>query len=145
MKYRMVLILAAVVLMGVLAGPTFAAGARHAPHKAVGAATKVETFVIVQVGDEVKVVPKSGLIELQRTINDTFKQDTKTYQEAKKEATKNKEKFDQPKPVKPVVKKLKEGIKNEQEANQEAAKFQDKLASQKKDHPSTKPVKTQQP
>ncbi|MCE5303625.1 MAG: hypothetical protein LLF97_11025 [Planctomycetaceae bacterium] len=143
MRSRMVSTLAAAALIGIFAGPTLAANPRH-PGKA-GATPKAETFMIVQVGDEFRVIPKSSLTELQRSVKDTYQQESKSYQEAKKEATKKKEKFDQVKPVKPVVKSIKAGFKDEQQASQEAAKLQEKLDLQKKTHPSTTPAKTHQP
>jgi hypothetical protein len=77
---------------------------------------KTETYVVVQVGDELRVIPKSQLKDLQKSTADEDKQNSKKYDDDKKAAMKKKEKFDQPKPVKRSVKTLKSGLKTEQDA-----------------------------
>jgi hypothetical protein len=87
------------------------------------AATKTETYSVVQVGDEIKVVKKSEMMTFQKGLADAYKQEMKTYNEAKKEASKKKEKLDMPKPVKPTVKTLKPSLKSQQEAEDWCEKF----------------------
>jgi hypothetical protein len=106
------------VLMAVVASLAASAGNGAEPRaaKAKAAAPKVESYVVVQIGDEVKVVTKSELKNLTKTVRDEDKKRKEDYEKDKKTAAKNKEKFDTPKPSTRKVTKLKE-FKSEQEAN----------------------------
>ncbi len=84
------------------------------------ATPKVETYSVVQIGDEAKVVKKSELVGLRKTAAEDYKRAVKDYNTAKKEATKSKDK-DKSAPEKPVKRKIvdlaKKTFKTEQEAN----------------------------
>ena len=123
MKKRVMLASAMVVALiaGALSAPSHAA--EHGRLAQKPAATKVEMYSVVQVGDEVKVLKKSELITFQKGLADAYKQEMKAYNEAKKEAGKKKEKLDMPKPVKPIVKTLKTLLKSQQEADDWREKF----------------------
>ena len=84
----------------------FAAGSGADHTKQKSATPKTETYVVVQVGDDIKVVTKTDLKTLQKRTDDEDKQNLKKYEDAKKEAKENKEKFDMPKPLPRKVKKL---------------------------------------
>jgi ribosomal protein L14E/L6E/L27E len=80
---------------------------------------KAEQYAVIQIGEDVKAVPKSRVNEEKKRIADQYKQDKKAYDEAYKAAIKNKEKPDMPKPDKKAytVKVLKTSMKTEQDAN----------------------------
>jgi hypothetical protein len=102
-----------------------------APAKSTG---KADTYCVVQVGDEVSVARKSDVAGLRKSAAEEDKRAMKEYEAAKKEAKKNKEKFDTPKPTLRKVKILKDGFKTEQEA----ADWKDKRGEGKEDKPARK-------
>jgi hypothetical protein len=117
MKKRVMLVSALALVAGVWTATS------RAVERGKPAATKTETYSVVQVGDEIKVVKKSEMMTFQKGLADAYKQEMKTYNEAKKEASKKKEKLDMPKPVKPTVKTLKPSLKSQQEAEDWCEKF----------------------
>ena len=100
---------------------------------------KVETYSVVQIGEEVKVVKKSELTTLRKSIATEDKQAAKAYEEAKKASGKDKDKdknnSELVKPVKRKIKVLKGSLKTEQEANDWMEKH---LQQQEKDGPKAK-------
>jgi hypothetical protein len=88
-------------------------------HAAKTATPKNETYTVVQIGDDIKVVKKSELTTLQKTTTEEDKKTLKAYEDAKKEAKKNHEKYDAPKPLPRKVKKLSsKPFKTIEEANE---------------------------
>ena len=97
---------------------------------------RAETYSVVQIGDEVKVVKKSELAALKKSAAEDYKRAMKEYKDAKKEAAKNKDKStDKPALEKPIQQKIvvKKTFKNEDEAK---AWVETHLRSQK-DEPKT--------
>lgn len=95
-----------------------APAAQRGNHAERGSATKSESYSVVQVGEDVKVIPKSKANEEKKRIANQYKQDKKAYDEANKAAKKNKEKLDMAKPnVKDYSFKVLKTFKSEQEAN----------------------------
>jgi hypothetical protein len=88
-----------------------------------GAAPKAETFVVVKVGDDIRVVPTATLKTEKKKTEDEDKAAQQKYSEDKKAAAKNKEKFDQPKPVNRKFTTLKAGLKSQQEATDWMEKY----------------------
>lgn len=81
--------------------------------------------------------------DFKRDLDKEYKEAVKEWERAKKEAKKNKEKFEQPKPNKPKVKVLKKGLKKDKaeeyklEAEEEYRKKMEK-ESEKKTPPKRK-------
>jgi len=101
-------------LVGVVGVWSAAAQPRSRPG---GAAVKVEPYVVVQNGDDLEVMTRSEFLALKKSAAEKFKQDMKDYKEAKKQAAKNKEKFDGPKPVKVEPKQVGATFKTKDEAD----------------------------
>jgi hypothetical protein len=78
---------------------------------------KADTWAVVQIGDEVKIIKSSELKNLQKTAKEEYEQDMKAYKEAQKESSKSKDKVSVPKPVKHSPRILKRSCKTEQDAN----------------------------
>jgi len=95
--------------------------------------TKAETYAVIQIGEEIKVVPGSQLAAERKRVAEEYKRDMKTYQDSKKDSGKGKDKVEIPKPVQKKVKVLKPSCKNEKEA----IEYRDKLL-QDKDEPKVK-------
>jgi hypothetical protein len=79
-----------------------------------------ETYTVISIGDEIKVVTKSEVKNEQKRIEDEYKQDMKLYQDSKKIKNKKDAATDKP-PVKKTIKILKSNIKTLEEAE----KFRD--------------------
>jgi hypothetical protein len=90
---------------------------------AKAAAQRKEVYMVVQIGDDISVIAKSQQNEEQKRVALQYKDELKAYEQAKKEATKNKEKGELVKPVKHIVKILKNGLKSQQEAEAWKAKY----------------------
>jgi len=124
--------MAAVLLLSVWAAPDQGLAA---PGSKAGAAPKPELWSVVKVGDELKVIKKTDLKQLQKTTTDEDATKKKQYEDAKKDAAKNKGKSDAPspagspavdltqKPLKRTVKVLKSSCKTEQEATDWMEKY----------------------
>jgi hypothetical protein len=93
------------------AGPT-----KRADKGDKATAGKAETYVVVQVGEEFRVVAKSDYKSLPKMIRDEDNKAKKEYDEAKKAAIKNKEKFDTPKPLPRKIHKIGPSFKTEDDA-----------------------------
>jgi acetylglutamate synthase len=107
-----------------LTASVWAIADNHADAKAAPAAAQhKEQYMVVQVGDDISVISKSQLTEEKKRIAQEYKDEMKTYELAKKDAVKKKEKFDQPKPTKHIVKILKNSLKSEQEADEWKSKY----------------------
>ena len=90
--------------------------------------TKVETYAVIQIGEEIKVIPRSQLTSENKRVDEDYKRDMKAY----KDAGKGKDKVEIPKPVKKKV-VLKKSCKNKDEADEYVKKL-----SQDKDEPKVK-------
>jgi hypothetical protein len=96
------------------------AGTKHTTdkHSDKSAAPKNETYAVVQIGDEMRVIRKSELTGLKKSTAEEDKKAKKDYDEAKKAAKTKEEKAELGKPPasrKVIVKK--QAFKTEQEAN----------------------------
>ena len=119
-------------LLGLWPAVTYGVTPAKRTDKAQGAAAKNETFSVVQVGDEVQVIKKSELTNLKKTTADEDKRRRKQYDDAKKEAVKNKDHADPGKaPVKRLVKLLRSSFKTEQEATDWATDWKAKNGTDK--------------
>lgn len=95
---------------------------------APGARGAKETYAVVAVGDDVRVVTQSSIASLKKQNEDDYKQDTKKYQEAKKD--KNNpvaNKLKKPDKKDYTVKSLKSNIKSKEEAD----KFADEIIKER--------------
>ena len=87
-----------------------------------GGAVKAEPYVVVQTGDDLQVMTRSEFLAAKKSALDKYKQDKKDYDDAKKQAAKNKEKFDGPKPVKVLPKQVGSTYKTKEEADKACEK-----------------------
>jgi hypothetical protein len=121
MKKLALLTMAAAVAMiaGLLTTPSYGLQSRAPKNTAKTPAAKPDIYVVVLIGDELPVVKKkSELATLRKTIADEDKRAKKDYDDAKKDAVKNKDKSDLGKPpAKRKVTVLKDSLKSEQDAN----------------------------
>jgi hypothetical protein len=92
-----------------------------------------EGFLVIQVGDEFKSIAGSELEGEKKKAEDENKKAMDDYKDAKKAATKDKQKFDTPPPkkIRVVIKK------NNMKTKEEADKYADKLREAKEDKDST--------
>ncbi len=121
------------VMAGILVACLMTTSGSAAPRTAT---PKPETYSVIQIGDEMKVIKKSELAALKKSAAEDYKRAMKEYKETKKEAAKNKDKAtDKPALEKPVQQKIviKKTFKTEQEAN---TWMENHLQSQK-DEPKT--------
>jgi hypothetical protein len=130
---KLALLLAGMIVCAWLAtgGGSSAFGQRTKP--APKTTTKAETYAVIQIGEEIKVVPGSQLASEKKRVAEDYKREMKAYQDSKKEAGKGKDKVEIPKPVQKKVKVLKSSCKSEKEA----IEYRDKLL-QDKDEPKPK-------
>jgi hypothetical protein len=114
---KSVLTMAVAIVVGLAATVGNGAAKRTEKAPAKAAASKAESFVVVQIGDQMQVVKKSELTSLRKSTAEEDKKAKKDYDEAKKTAAKNKDKADLGKP--PAHRKVivKKSFKSEQEAN----------------------------
>ncbi len=91
--------------------------AAQPPRRTGSAAAKVDPYVVVQNGDDLEVMTRSEFLALKKSAAEKYKQDLKDYKEAVKQAKKNKEKFDGPKPVKVEPKQVGSTYKTKDEAD----------------------------
>lgn len=91
-----------------------------------------DSFSVVQVGYDVRVVKSSEITALREKTEADFKIALKNFEEAKKAATKAKKKFNDTKPVKPVLKTLASALKSEADAKTRRDKEAVKTEAQKK-------------
>jgi hypothetical protein len=124
--------IASVLILIAAESPSLAAPRVAAPRSA--APTKTETFDVVKIGDEVKVIKKSELVGLRKSTAEEDKKDLKTYQDAKKELSKSKDKDKSAMPKKPVkrtVLVLKASFKTQEEAEAWKTKYEEKKDASK--------------
>ena len=124
----------ALVLAGMIACAWLASvGGSSAFGQGTKAKTKAETYAVIQIGEEIKVIVGSQLASEKKRVAEDYKRDMKAYQDSKKNAGKGADKVEVPKPVLKKVKVLKSSCKSEKEA----IEYRDKLL-QDKDEPRTK-------
>ena len=88
------------------------------PKRAPAGGTRGELYSVIRIGDEVKVIRKADVAQEKKTAANKYKADLKAYQDAKKAAAKNKDEATElKKPIKPIVKVLKESLKSKTEAD----------------------------
>jgi len=111
-----------------------------APKTGKATTTKPETYAVVQIGDEAKVVKKSELVTLRKTATEDYKRAVKDYGTAKKEAAKSKDKDKDKTPLeKPVKRKIVDLAKKTFKTEQEAGTWLDNyLQDPKKDDAKSK-------
>jgi hypothetical protein len=93
--------------------------------------TKVETYVVIQIGEEFKAIPSSQLAAEKKRVAEDYKRDMETYKDNMKKT--GKDKVEISKPVKKKVTVLKTSCKNK-----EAVDDYIKKLSQDKDEPKPK-------
>lgn len=103
---------------------------------AATATPKAETYSVVQIGDDIKVVKKSELAALKKSNTEEYKKAVKEYNAAKKEAAKSKDK-DKPALEKPVKRKIVDLAKKTFKTEQDANTWMENNLQSKKDEPKT--------
>jgi len=91
-----------------------------------------DSFSVIQIGYEAKVVKSSEVGALREKVEKDFKAAVKNFEDAKKAAAKAKKKFTDTKPVKPVIKTIATALKSEADAKARRDKEAVKLEAQKK-------------
>ena len=91
-----------------------------------------DSFSVIQIGNEVKVVKSSEVAGLREKSNEDFKKALQAFEDAKKAATKAKKKFADNKPVKPSFKTLFTALKSQADATAKRDKEAQRLEAQKK-------------
>lgn len=86
-----------------------------------------EKWAVVRVDDEVRVIESSGVKDLRKSLDEEWKAATRQYAEARKQASKAKEEFTEPKPSKRVFKVLKDGFKSQELATAAREEWEVKL------------------
>jgi hypothetical protein len=86
---------------------------------------KPSIYIIVQVNEEYQVIRKDELKDFNKTQMEQHKNAEKAYAEAKKEAKKSKQKFDQPKPVRPIIKTISGQFTSKEKADEQANKLRE--------------------
>jgi hypothetical protein len=81
-----------------------------------GGSTETESFAVVQIGSDVRIVRQARLAALQQRLEDDYQSQLQSYEEARKAAARNKQKFEGKKPVKEAFKVLGKDLKSEEEA-----------------------------
>ena len=108
----------------------------RSPSPSRGAPTQPETFDVIKIGDDFKVIRHSELAGLKKSTADDYKKDMKAYQDAKKELAKSKDKDKSAMPTKPVKhtpQLLKGSLKTQEDADAWLAKH----LEEKKDAPKS--------
>jgi hypothetical protein len=102
------------------------------------AAPKTETYSVIQVGEDIKVIKKSDLAALKKSNAEDYKRAMKEYNDAKKEAAKSKDKAaDKTAIEKPVKQKIVDLAKKSFKTDQEATTWMENHLDSKKDQPKT--------
>lgn len=102
---RLLSIIMALALFAGLAATGDAAGYQNAKQERKPK-EKPSIYIIVQLNEEYQVIRKDELKDFNKSQMEQHKSAEKAYAEAKKEAKKSKQKFDQPKPVRPIIKTI---------------------------------------
>jgi hypothetical protein len=89
-------------------------------------------FVVVQIDGDYQVVEKAKVKEVEKSLREAFKDETKQWNEAKKQAAKEKQKFTDPKPVMKKVKIHSATFKSEEDAGKYIEKEVEKASKGKK-------------
>ena len=136
--------MAGLLVAGLMITPAGAVGKRDK-----SATPKAESYVVVQIGDEMSIVKKSDLAKMKKDAAQKYKDEVKQYNDAKKEAAKNKDKGTDKaaleKPVKPKI-AVKKTCKTEEEAktwlenHQDAGKDQPKTSGKATAKSDAKPA-----
>jgi hypothetical protein len=67
---------------------------------------KPSIYIVVQLNEEYQVIRKDELKDFRKSQNDQFKAAEKGYKQAQLDAKKAKQKFEQSKPVRPIIKTI---------------------------------------
>jgi hypothetical protein len=86
---------------------------------------KPSIYIIVQLNEEYQVIRKDELKNFNKSQMEQHKSAEKAYAEAKKEAKKSKQKFDQPKPVRPIIKTISGQYTSKEKADEQANKLRE--------------------
>lgn len=97
-------------------------------------------YAVVKVGTSYQVKPATAVKELRKQLDAEYKQALKAWQEAKKAAAKNKEKFSDPRPRKQRAKVLSDSFKSAADAQEYIAKLQEKEKAKRRG--KSKPTKS---
>jgi hypothetical protein len=131
---RLVLLFQVVSLLvvGACVLPATAADRRDTKKDTKKEIKKVEMFAVVQIGEEFKAIPMSGLKDEKKRVEDDYKAAVKEWPEARKKDPKA------PHPIKLTVKVLKQNIKGQEEAD----KYKQQLEEQAEKSGKKKPAAT---
>jgi hypothetical protein len=92
---------------------------------------KPESYIVIQTGDEFEVIKLSELAARKKKVTEKFQQDQKAYKQAKTDAIKTKEKFDQKPPKLVLPKKVGATFKTQADAEAYRDKREKALEEQK--------------
>jgi len=101
------------------------ASSSHAQTKKKSAPAKAESYAVVRIGDEVKVVQSSELANLNKKTAEEDKRLMKAYEEAKKNPRRDMGNVELVKPSKRKVTILKKNIKNREDAQDWQKKYEE--------------------
>lgn len=102
------------------------------------AAPKAETYLVVQIGDDIpKIVKKSDLTKLSKDAAQKYKEEMKKYTEDRKAAAKSKDKSTDKASEKPVKSKVVNLAKKTFKTEDEAKAWLESHSDSKKDQPKT--------
>ncbi|MBN2489898.1 MAG: hypothetical protein JXQ29_03500 [Planctomycetes bacterium] len=93
------------------------------------AGKNAEEFAVAEIDGQAKILRKSELAELKKKFDADHQRAMADFNDARKQAAKNKQPFDQPPPTKPVVKVLGPSFKTEAQASAFLEKLQAKKDS----------------
>jgi hypothetical protein len=120
------------VLFAVALGIALSGSSMFSPSRAVAGvgtrnnSTANETYLVVQIGDEYKVVPKSRLKDEQKRIEEDYKKAFKEWQDLRKIEP------DAKRPVKYIIKRIGTPFQTEKIAQEEVQRLKDEAANKDK-------------
>ena len=126
-------LLSIVMSLALIVGPVAAGPAGYRQDKPEKRATKEKPsiYIIVQLNEEYQVIRKDELKNFNKSQMEQHKSAEKAYAEAKKEAKKTKQKFDQPKPVRPIIKTISGQYTSKEKADEQANKLREEAEKAK--------------
>ena len=92
---------------------------------------KPSIYIIVQLNEEYQVIRKDELKDFNKSQMEQHKSAEKAYAERKKEAKKTKEKFTDPKPVRPIIKTISGQYTSKEKADEQANKLREEAEKAK--------------
>jgi hypothetical protein len=126
---RFALVVTLFFAVSAIAGAAYQKEKPEKPPK--GPREKPSIYIIVQLNEDFQVMRKEELKEFRKSQTEQFKAAEKGYKQAQKDAKKAKEKFDQPKPVRPIIKPIAGEYTNKEKAEEQANKLREEVEKAK--------------